>query len=396
MLINLLTAIALFFVQPVFWLGLIVAVTRSQRRRRYERKHFNHAIYRESYEVKNYLTKGLIPGILLSLGAVIIGMTLTVEWIILYQLVVLLLFLFGERFIHPIFSFSITSLLLFLLPHIGLDTYTFSLPLVGELDYSFERSVFEPLSLSIFILIILLLFLSNWFLNKKAARPFSPEVYETKRGKLSVRYAANSLTVIPLLTIVPGNSFGNWFDWWPVFDVGAEQYSFVVLPIVTGFIFYLGSYNQETLREDLPRFLKISIILLAIGGLAVLYLAPDSLWIIFALALILGVGNYSMAHYKERKSETAHRMSNDGVKIIGIRPDSPASNMELKVGDTILDVNGKSIQDDEAFKRELADNRLYVHLRIQQPNGDITLKETPIYENDSYDLGIILFSHYTK
>lgn len=394
MLINLLTGIALFFIQPVFWLGLIVAVIRSQRRLHYERKHFNHAVYKNRFEVRNYLTKGLIPGLLLSFITLIVGMAVPLEWVVLYQLMILALFIFGERFIHPIFSFSITTLLLFLLPQFGLNTYISHLPFARDLNFSVGNLNFLPLSLTILFLIIFFLFLGNWSLEKKENLALSPQVYETKRGKLSVRYAADSLTVIPLLIIVPGEGLGSWFDWWPVFDIGAEQYSFLVLPVLTGFMFYLYSHSQETLKKHIPSAMKTSIILLALGGIGIIYFVPEYIGIIFILALVLGLVTYNFAHYKEQKHASEYQITDKGVTIIGVRPDSPAGRIGLKVGDTILDINGESINNGEAFNRELARNRLYAHLRIQQSDGNIILKETAVYENDAYDLGIILLSHY--
>ena len=105
--------VGLFFIQPLFIIGIIWSIGMSLKRIRTERKTYRVAIFKEWFEVKNFLLMGLLPGVVVSSIVTVIGVPLTIEWIICYQFsTIILLILFGTRYIHPIITFPVTALLL--------------------------------------------------------------------------------------------------------------------------------------------------------------------------------------------------------------------------------------------------------------------------------------------
>lgn len=108
---HVLKSLLLLLIQPVFVSGLIYSFINYRRRVEYTRKTYRVNFVRENFEIKNFLFKGIIPGLVLSLLSVGIGVQLTIEWFILYQLITIVLLLIGgSRLIHPIFTFSLTSI----------------------------------------------------------------------------------------------------------------------------------------------------------------------------------------------------------------------------------------------------------------------------------------------
>jgi S1-C subfamily serine protease len=80
---------------------------------------------------------------------------------------------------------------------------------------------------------------------------------------------------------------------------------------------------------------------------------------------------------------------NNGVMILGIIPDSPASKMELKVGELITKVNGSPVTDDKDFYEALQKNRAYCKLEVFDTNGEVRFEQRALYEGDHYELGIL-------
>lgn len=101
-------------------MGIIVAILLSVRRKKQERKLFRVAINKDSHEIKDYFLKGLLPGLISSILVVAAGILITIEAVIIYQLLVLLAFIIGGHFIHPIFTIPLTAFILWGANKIGL------------------------------------------------------------------------------------------------------------------------------------------------------------------------------------------------------------------------------------------------------------------------------------
>ena len=114
MKINLLWAILLYFLQPVFIIGLIYVYYNHNKRVKYSRKEFRVNFNRTNFELKDYFLKGLLPGLLISVVSILVGIPLTLEWYLVYQTITILLLLIGgSRLIHPLFTFSMSSILFY-------------------------------------------------------------------------------------------------------------------------------------------------------------------------------------------------------------------------------------------------------------------------------------------
>lgn len=391
---NLFAAIGLFFIQPTFLVGLGIAVWSSQRRIRYERQLMRTAVYRDSVEIVRYLVWGIPIGLILSLVSVLIGMPLTLDWILVYQIITLLSLGLGYRFVHPMFTFSLTSLLMvasaFFLPE---GTFSF-IPSnwFSPLMTGSENAL--TLTQSVLALAGVLLLSSIIQLPRSVKNRFSPRFLVTNRGKVVARYRITPFWVVPLLLVVPGESFGALWEWWPVFSIGNQTFSFFLLPVLVGF--------RYTVQAQMPveATYKIAKEYLWIFAGAVLAFAA-SFWFAHAAwigLLILLIGGFFVLYrhrLREREWNFQFAPTEEGVRVVAVRLGTPADKMELEIGDTIMTVNNVDVSDAEDYYEALAQNRVYCHLRIKRADGEIRLAETAIYEDSPHDLGVVILSDVT-
>lgn len=386
---NLLLAIGLFFIQPLFLLGVALVFISRSRRISYDRKQLRATIYKDHFEVKRFFIWGLLPGLLISLLTVLIGMPITLDWIILYQVVTIVSLGMGYRFIHPIFTFSVTSLLLLGLALLNVDVTQWipqSAAWYGPLTEGTETA-FE-LSQVTFILALLLLLSTVLVLHTGDMARFIPRFLATKRGKLVAKYRMTPFWLVPLLLIIPGEGFRPFFDWWPVFTFGNQTYSFFLLPVLIGLRYTVQAQMPTEAKDRIIRdFMALSIVSILLFAL--------SFWIqeIAAAGLVVFVAGGFAVLYRHRKREQKWSFrfgpAEQGLKIVAVRPNSPAEKMGLDIGDAILECNQKTIQTIDDYNEALFSNRAYCHLRVKRIDGEIILAETAIYDDDPHDLGLI-------
>lgn len=386
---NLLAAVLLFFIQPIFVIGLISAIISGRNRLHFERKSYRVAIYRSFYEVRNFLTLGLISGLAASALIVLIGIPLTLDWIIAYQVISLLLFVFGYRFIHPVFSFPL-AVSVVAAGVIWNDQFDFSF-LPGNWYQPFTQSewVIDRLVLNVLVILTILLFLWGMTFRKYAGSYLTPRFLKTKRGKRVARYRLKPFWVIPLLLIVPGDSFRQLFDWWPVFSLGNQTFSFILLPVLSGMRFTI---QAQLPKEATSRMANDFLILSAIASVAVIV----SNWIPYASAIGLGLvflgGSAVLIRHRKREKQWSflYGPSDKGLKIVAVRLNTPAAKMDLTVGDTIVLCNDLPVETENDFYQALSTNSVYCRLKIKGLDGENRLTETALYADSPHELGVVL------
>lgn len=82
--------------------------------------------------------------------------------------------------------------------------------------------------------------------------------------------------------------------------------------------------------------------------------------------------------------------------ILGILLNSPASKMDLKVGEIISKVNGQSVRDEKGFYEALQRNRAHCKLDVLDVNGEVRFVQRALYEGDHYELGILFVQDEKK
>ncbi|SFC28735.1 hypothetical protein SAMN04488102_104237 [Alkalibacterium subtropicum] len=386
---NSLLALLLFVLQPTFIIGVVLAILSKTRRFKYSRSKLRTTIYKENFEMKRFFTWGLVPGAVLSLLSIFIGMPVTIDWMIIYQIVTILFLGLGYRFIHPVFTFSASGLTVLLLNMFLTDASLFgqildrwNSPIVSQSTMSYE-SVQIIYLFTVFILISTIGVLYKGNMNQ-----FVPRFLKTKRGKLVARYRMTPLWLMPLAVVVPGDTFTALFDWWPVFSIGSQTYSILIIPVLLGFRYtvqaQLPSEAKQALLREFSVLSVFSIVLFAL-----------TFWIeemsAAALLVLLVGGIYVMYRHRQRERKWAFKFGpdQDGLRVVAVRPNSPAERMSLEVGDVLVESNQMPLSTTENLTESLFNNRSYSKLKVKRLDGELVITETPIYEEDSHDLGLV-------
>lgn len=392
---NLIWSILLFFIQPLFLVGLLYAYSNYRNRVQYTRKKFRVNFVRENFEIKDFLIKGIIPGILLSILAVSIGLPLSIEWYIIYQVItVFLLLVGGYRFIHPIFTFSLASIIMTVLSLLSIDLPFNQLkPLFQNNHYTYE-AVNNPNQLitNALLLATVILLVSVYMMKNKEEEKMFPVLRASKRGKQVAKYQKKSMWLLPLLIVVPGEAFEAIADWWPLLKINGESYAFLFMPILIGFHFTVSTQLlQEAtakFRNDFRNVALVGIVLAVIS-----YFVPEMS--IFATGIVFVLSMIVLVRHRRREKQWAFRYgpTNEGLRVIAIRSDSPAQRLDLSVGDIILEMNDQAMNHKEDYNRLVAYNRSYIKMRIRRTDGEIVISQTPLYDDDFNNLGLLILEN---
>ena len=392
---HVLKSLLLLLIQPVFISGLIYSFINYRRRVEYTRKTYRVNFVRENFEIKNFLFKGIIPGLVLSLLSVGIGVQLTIEWFILYQLITIVLLLIGgSRLIHPIFTFSLTSI-----GYKVLSLLRFNIPLLPFKQlYQWNDFTYNPvinhnqlITNTLFIASLILLLSIYLLIDREESRLY-PVLRTSKRGKSVAKYPRKSLWFLPLMVIVPGGAFCKIAAWWPLLEINGESYALLFMPILVGFHFTISTQ----LIHEATALIKKDFRYVGFTGLAtfiIAYFIPAfSIWGVGLLFLFsFGV----LIRHRRREKQWAFRYgpTNEGLRVIAIRSESPADRMSLSVGETILEMNDTQMNSIEDYNRVVAYNRSYIKMRVLRVDNEIVMVQTPLYDDDFNSLGLLILDN---
>src|SRR5690625_6374894 len=107
------------------------------------------------------------------------------------------------------------------------------------------------------------------------------------------------------------------------------------------------------------------------------------------LIAILGKEYVTYRHkLKDRQKSPFFTPLNRGVKVLAIKPNGPAERLGIAVGETILKVNGQSIENTNEFYEALQNSGAFFKLDVLDVYGEIRFVTSVFFEQDYYDLGI--------
>lgn len=390
---NLMWSIILFFIQPIFIIGFLYAIFNRNKRVQYTRETFRVNFKRDNFELKDYFLKGIVPGVILSIVSVVAGIPVTVEWYVVYQvLTIVLLLIGGSRLIHPLFTFPLSMIALY-----GLNFFDIGLP-VHWVDRFIQQSTFTlgetmnhlpDLSVNLLIFASIILLITTFVMNSEEKYKIFPILKSSKRGKTVAKYQKKSLWTLPLLVVVPGEIIEPFAEWWPLFNLNGNQYAFLILPILVGFHYTVLTQLLEEATSRLQKeFRYLAGLGIVLAAIAYFYPVVSEI----AVAVLLIVGGIVLIRHRRRENMWSFRYgpADDGLRVIAVREDSPGERLDLSIGDIVLDLNDHQLVNTKEYNKVLATNRSYIKMRIRRKDGEIIITETPLYDNDHNNLGILL------
>lgn len=391
--IDLIWIILLFFIQPLFLAGLLYSFWNRRKRLTYVRETYRMNFNRSSFEVSDYFFKAIIMGLVLSLFSIGLGVPLTIEWYLVYQLLSLILLLFtGSRFIHPLFTFSLTSIILFLVDKFG---QTIPLGWLEDLTsqdsfiIDFKLDDLSRLTINSLFFITIILFFTTFLMKNKDNNKLYPVLRASKRGKTVAKYQNKFLWLLPLAVLVPGHLIEPIASWWPLLTIGGKKFGVILLPIIIGMQFTVSTQligdAIKYMKQDLQRLAGLASVLFLLSY----FYREFTIW---SLVIVLISGLFILYRHRQRENLWSFKYgpADEGLRVIAVRPDSPAERMDVSIGTIITHINDEEMNSKEDFYDVITYNRSYIKMRLKRSDGEIIMTETPLYDDDVNNLGLLI------
>ena len=379
-LIELLKGIGKFFLHPIFYylpfIAAVLGVTRVKR----ERKNFHVRAQDAYYELRQLIPIGLVLGLALSILSITVGMTVPFAAILLIAIFTLLWSLTTNiRLMSPAYTVGAAFFTLIIFAE-----NKWSIPLFTNAFHSLHDKVYP----SVVILLALMLVAEGILIYKNGSNGSSPKLLKSKRGQNVGVHEVKRVWMLPLFMLIPGNALHLPFEWWPVFHLGAEKFSLILVPFAIGFHQQIQGMLPKKAIQLFGRRVIVLGAFTAIFSVAG-YWYPLVSIVVAALAVI---GRELLSLMQRMKDDTLpayFSRKNHGLMILGVIPESPANKMDLQVGEIISKANGAAIRNEKDFYEALQKNRAHCKLEVLDTNGEVRFVQRALFEGDHHELGIL-------
>lgn len=380
-----------FFLQPMFYLGVIILILQYRRQISFERKLFSSRIHSLPIEVFRSLGYGLIGGIIASILMISLGVVFEPQYLWLIWIVTVILLLFNVRFLCLSYSIGIVG---FIAGIMQLFEPNIMLKMVN-LNYDWLKDLIALLlniDIPTLIVIVAVLHLVEAILVKlQSAKQATPIFVESKRGRLTGGFQIQSYWLLPLFIFVPIGNFDQnvlfSLSWIPLFSQG--MLTIIPIPAMIGYADFTTVYSpKEKARNSFKYLLVYSFVLL---GLAFIASKIGGFQII--AAIFSGFGHELirvLGSRKEIKLPAKYVHPKDGLKVLAVIPGSLADLMKIETGEIIKKVNGIPVTNKQELYDALQKQSAFVRLEIINLDGQIKFAQHSIYTGEHHQLGIIL------
>ncbi|PWK12990.1 PDZ domain-containing protein [Tumebacillus permanentifrigoris] len=388
-LMEILSGLAQVLAHPLFYVALLLVVVQYGRQNGMERRMFGVRASSLTDQVLRSILYGVGGGLLATLlmtalGVVLSPVDMTYVWIVALALAVVNVRYTCFAYAGGLLSFA--SLVLNALPTL-MTGPTWVLGIYDDL-----RHLHVP---DLMALVAILHLIEAILVRLNGAHAPLPVFVPGKRGRLVGGFVLQKFWVIPMAAFVV-TGVPNSLDtpsWWPLMSLtglglGAGL-QIIPVPAILGYSgAALTKTPQRTAKQTARYLAAYSLVLL---GLAVgsSYWAPLA-WV---AALFCPIVHELLILWEMREEQSGHPIyvkPLQGLKILSILPNSPAQEMGLLSGETILKVNGTPVNTPYDLHFALNQNPAYAKLELLTPEGEVRFSNTAIYTGDHHMLGVIL------
>lgn len=372
-------AVIHLLLQPYYYIALIFIALYYRRQVALERKLIHVKQHSWGKETWRTIWSGLVMGLLVSLAAIALGISLPGAAVALIWVVSLVLMLFRVRFLCFAYSIGLLGVAQFVL-----SFFPDSLQSGGVSTFA---TALRDMDIPALLVLAALLHLAEALLARwQGARLATPLFLAGKRGKVVGGYQLQAFWPLPLFLLIPSGTGIGDLPWQPLLGGGL---GLVSLPVIIGF--------SEMTQSMLPgrkaartagRLLLYSIVLLGISLLAAWW---SPLTVLAALAAVLlheGLSWYSALEERSTSPIFVHPPA--GRKVLAVLPDSPAQEMGILPGEILLKVNGVLLTEAAQLHEALRMNPAFCKLEVKNREGESKYLQRAIYDGDHHQLGMIL------
>lgn len=361
-----------------------------RRQIKVERKMFHTCLQGLGRLTWRNLLGGLAGGLAVSIVFMFVGASLSIEAVYYIWIISFVLMLFSIRFVSLIYSVAILAILQFVLKLIPVNE-------TQTIIYDIQSNLLNINIPALFCLVGLLYVVEAFLIKWQSASLAGPIYIEGKRGRQIGGYQMHLYWLMPLLLMVPATSDGLELPWTPFFieGSGGNGYMFMGLPVMIGF-------TQIVMSSLSPHKAKLVSRRVFGYGLIVILLSFISLWWspFIVVTAILGIGllEWLVWHGKseERQQSPFFLHPQKGLKVLAVQPDSPADQLGILPGETLLKINNVKLNSQEDLHAALRANSAFCKLEVLNHSGESKFLQRAIYDGDHHQLGMILVPDETS
>lgn len=377
-LIELAKATGKVFLNPMLYWAFILLLLVGSKRIKREREQFGFKVFPLFSELRNTWLPALMIGLLISILFIGVGVVFPNPTVLLLSMIVILLSINGRL---TLLSTSYTIGLTYLIILIS--------PVLLKYQTVIDVDIFNDTSLTSLTILLGIFLLVEAFLLKRVTRNDTfPQLVKSHRGGWIGQQQLKRLSIIPFFVLVPNGLITSFAPFWPYFSIGGETYSLLLIPFILGFDFpirrHLPGHVANRLGNSIS-LLGFLVILIAIGSMYVS-------WLSF-IAIVISILGREYIVYKhkvadDQKSSYFTELS-EGLKVLGIIPQTPGDHLNILVGETITKVNGIPINNVGEFYEALQASGAYFKLDVIDDAGEVRFVQGPFYAGDHHKLGLI-------
>ncbi|WP_160722661.1 PDZ domain-containing protein [Bacillus sp. USDA818B3_A] len=382
-LVEFLKGTGRFFLHPVLYYLVFLAGVLGVMRVKRERKNFHIRAEDAYFELRQLFPLGTIIGLILSIIIVAAGIALPFASILIIA---------GFTLI-----WSLTTNIRWMSPAYTIGAAFFAIIIIAQNNWSipFVTSIDAGVYPSLIVVLGLLLVAEGILIFKNGSRGSSPKLARSKRGQAVGVHEVKRLWMVPLFLLFPGDALDLPFDWWPIFHLGAKEYSFIFVPFAIGFHQQIkGTLPKEAIQLHGRRVVVLGVLITLLSAAGYWY--PLMAIVVAAVAVVGRELLALFAYMKDDSMASYFSKKNNGLMIIGIIPESPGNRMGLQVGEIISKVNGVSVVDEHTFYEALQKNRAHCKLEVFDTKGEIRFVQRALYEGDHHELGVLFVQDERK
>ncbi|WP_166246375.1 PDZ domain-containing protein [Paenibacillus turpanensis] len=375
------------WLQPFYYMGLLLVVMQYRRAIYFERKLF--ATRRQNLLKRVWKTVlwGALVGLVGSIAMALIGIRMEAGAVVWMWAATLVLALFRVRYLCLAYASGILAIL-----------HQLTVWFTGWSEWGIAGAIQPLASLhvpSLLALVAILHLMEALLVRVQGAEMASPLFIEGKRGKIVGAYQLLGLWPAPLLLMVPFagvSSAGIDLPWTPLFggvDWSSAGWSFLAFPAVLGF----SDITHSMLPGQKARVNAVRLLLYggAVLLLALLAYAVPVLGVLAAVfTVLLHEGIVWLNRLQEGKSSPMYTHDERGLRVLTVLPGSAAEEVGILPGEIIHKVNGTKVRAKEQLHAALRLNSAFTKLEIINLEGQTKFASRALYAGEHHQLGIIL------
>jgi len=164
--------------------------------------------------------------------------------------------------------------------------------------------------------------------------------------------------------------------WWPIIKtsvpLNAIRDAVLMLVPFYGVIGYSGvtftKNKDKKILESGSFIIGYSIILFGLAQLAQINIFFKAFALIFSIAAHEGI--ILMQRNSEFKGEPKYISNGDGIMVLEVAPNSPAFEMGINSGDTLVQINDKNIDNEEVIMDTIRDCSNFIWFSVKKESGE--------------------------